>query len=312
MSVKLNDASNLSVLTPNCPLDLFVPELKNSWRLQGTFKLALRRPHRVPESSRMFVQGDPVNLIDWKAYARNDQLIVREKRDEASSRVRIGIDISETMHFPNTQSRIVGKVSVPLKYEIAARIAFNLAYVHSRLGDSVEMWLTSPDGRNNTVFCYSPRNSSDILGYFDFLYQKQFKIDEFYNSFITKKFERENFDVSYWVGDCLGTSDYNLFLRSGRIIRLIHILSSLEVDLSWVKKEQCYYDEFAEKKEYLGKYLLDQKNYSRSLNQWIEKLSNSFSAKNRAYFLATDKTPISEYLNFIYSNNQTVVKNRGK
>ena len=84
----------------------------------------LRQPSRNPESSRLYVPGDPINMIDWKAYARTDQLILREVRDEASARVAVCVDLSETMRWP--VDNVPGADRVASKAEVAIRVPLTL------------------------------------------------------------------------------------------------------------------------------------------------------------------------------------------
>ena len=81
------DPSTLSSLHPTMGMEQHYSSYKNAPRVWGSHYLALKQPHRMPESTRKYVPGDPVRLIDWKAFARTDQLLIREIRDEASARV---------------------------------------------------------------------------------------------------------------------------------------------------------------------------------------------------------------------------------
>ena len=67
--------------------------------LQGNYLLNLKTPTRFPDVSRKYIQGDPVRHIDWKAFVRCDQLIVREQNVETSGVVSIGCDIGHSFHL---------------------------------------------------------------------------------------------------------------------------------------------------------------------------------------------------------------------
>jgi len=81
----VHDPSTLSSLHPSETREVHHKAYKNSIRMHGSHLMALSKPARAPEACRKYVHGDPVNLIDWKAFARTDQLMVREIRDEASA-----------------------------------------------------------------------------------------------------------------------------------------------------------------------------------------------------------------------------------
>ena len=139
-----SDTSGLAALMPSHQLEVHFRRMKSSQRLVGSWMMALRRPSRTPESSRLYVKGDPVNLIDWKAYARTDQLIIREQRDEASARIVIGIESTASMAWPTPDVSAAllkrGSRVPPTKIEVAVRMALNLAWIHLRQGDLVELW----------------------------------------------------------------------------------------------------------------------------------------------------------------------------
>ena len=95
-----HDPSTLAALHPSQPMDVHFRRFKNAQRIHGSHLMNLRAPSRTPESTRLYAPGDPINLIDWKAFARTDQLILREVRDEASARVAVCVDLTETMRWP--------------------------------------------------------------------------------------------------------------------------------------------------------------------------------------------------------------------
>ncbi len=74
-----------------------------------------------------YVQGDPVSDIDWRAYARNRQLVIRKHREEKDMTGYLVVDVSGSMGYS-----VEGRDSKQLR---AARIAASLAYMMQRQGD---------------------------------------------------------------------------------------------------------------------------------------------------------------------------------
>jgi hypothetical protein len=294
-----HDLSTLAALHPSQPLDFRIRAIKSSMRLQGSYNLALRRPTKSPESSRTYVPGDPVNMIDWKAFARNDQIIVREKRDEASATIRICLDVSETMVWPAKDFSAPKQGYVPTKRELAIRLALNLANIHLRLGDVVDIWLLADGKKRESELKFHPRSSSEVLGFYEFVERASFREDVINARFQKADISRTKADICYWVGDGLGNGDYSGFLELGRRKLLIHTLSSLELDIDWIQGDICYFDEALGGKEYLGQVLNFNQNYLNGLKEWTSRLHKRLNEDSGGYLLATDKTSIASYLEFL-------------
>lgn len=73
---------------------------------------------------RHYVAGDDHRHIDWKAFARNGQLTIRQFEEERDARIYVMLDLSGSM------SR-----GVPPKIEVARRLAAAFAYVGMRQFD---------------------------------------------------------------------------------------------------------------------------------------------------------------------------------
>lgn len=219
--------------------DFTFRQLKNSPRPLGSWRLALRRPSRMPESSRPYVYGDPVNRIDWKAFARTDQLIIRQERDEAAAQVMVVVEVSPTMFWPRASDREQARElqAAPSKWETAMRVVWHCACQHARLGDFTDVALmvsergtdretngetnsetnieTNSETNNETSDksreMYSMRLRSPQEGVSAFLALKDLQSSAEVMrvatqlGFVpaTQAFENRR-DVGYWVGDFLG------------------------------------------------------------------------------------------------------------
>lgn len=283
--------ATIASLYPTYPLEIQLKRFKNSARYYGSFLLSLRKPSKEPESSRAYVHGDPINLIDWQAFARTDQVIVRERREQASARVAIGFEVTETMSWPSAND-FAG--AVPTKLEIAIRAAFHLAHTHLKMGDHVSLWIVDPTMKGSFLL-YSPRSPSDIVGHFARLLKEGFSQEAVSVSFRTGQLQAQQYDLSYWFGDALSTDHYRLFLKRSHMPFFFHTLSSKEVDTSWLTASDCYYDEGLRRKEYQGQTLLSRGSYLRSLRRWRKKIRHQLKNQHCNYQLITDKTTIAAY-----------------
>jgi hypothetical protein len=307
------DMSTLATLQPVLAKELHYLDYKNRLRLQGSQYMLLRRPSRLAESSREYMAGDPVNLIDWKAYARTDQLIIREVRDESATLVRIGLDLSPTMFWPTPE------VPVPplaTKAEIAMRLALHLAYVHLRMGDRVELqWVNRDEDSAPETTCRL-RRAATVLAMFEKLRASGFTLTAFSQAAelgelrsgatsgttpgiapgMTSRIRAtERADLVFWLGDGLGRADIDHFLGKASRSFFLHTLSSLELDASWLDDDTSYFDQGLALKEYQGQSLKIRSAYLQQMRSWCEKLHQRQHARGAEYLTVSDKTLVSTF-----------------
>ena len=80
---------------------------------------------------REYMQGDPIERIDWNVYARTDRYVIRRFHDEVNIRSNILLDTSESMSF-----RSAGPMS---KMDYSCHLAGALMYVMINQGDSTSL-----------------------------------------------------------------------------------------------------------------------------------------------------------------------------
>lgn len=290
---RIVNQSRVADLHPSDSKDIRFTVFKNSQRYHGSFRQKLRRPSRTPAFSRPYVPGDPVRLIDWKVFAKSDQTLIREEHDESSSRVLVCVDVNETMNWP--PFNIVDGLTYPKKIDIALRIALNLAFIHLRMADYVKVtfWDSSKGQDSGPSRALAIRNSSDVLSTFEQMLERKFEI----SSIETEKFlySGRNFDISYWISDCLGPSCLRWMSDNSVRGKLIHCLSDAEIDLSWLKTDHCYFDHSRDLKEFLGRSLMNNKKYQSSINEWRKNIVQDSEDLGISYQLVTGDTSIHMY-----------------
>ena len=97
----LSDSVLLSSLDPFDLMNLSYKGKSHSVSFHGSYELNLKSSTRSPDSGRKYVKGDPLRMIDWKAYARSNQLIVRETARESSVHVGLFCCLEESMFWPD-------------------------------------------------------------------------------------------------------------------------------------------------------------------------------------------------------------------
>ena len=289
---KIQDSSTVRFLTPASFHELKFAELKYNLRYQGSFRLNLRRPSKTSAYSRNYVPGDPLNLIDWKVFARTDQLLIREELDESSSKVMICLDIADTMQWPTTEMK--GFEGMPAQMEIAQRLAMNLAFIHFRMADMVSLILWQP-GKQEPERMIPVRSSSDVLKVFNRMEGRSFNESGLLEESEDFVFNHRPADIVYWVSDGLGASRVPWLSEFSRKFRFVHCLSSKEIDVSWMNADYCYFDHSERKKEYLGIHLTESTYYQESVDSWRKRLIDEVRKAGGAYQLVTEATSIRSF-----------------
>ncbi|MDX1944013.1 MAG: DUF58 domain-containing protein [Pirellulaceae bacterium] len=77
---------------------------------------------------REYVPGDDLRHVDWKVWARQDRLVVKQFEEETNLRCTLLLDVSKSMVYGN------GPLN---KYEYACTLACSLAYLILRQQDAV-------------------------------------------------------------------------------------------------------------------------------------------------------------------------------
>jgi uncharacterized protein (DUF58 family) len=103
-----------------------------------------------------YVPGDDLRHLDWKAYARRDQLVTRQYRDETNTRVHLLLDTSASMGYGTKLD--TARVLAAAMTVLAERQRDGVTLAHG--GDRLESYLPAGSG---------PRATSEVLARLDSL-----------------------------------------------------------------------------------------------------------------------------------------------
>ena len=245
-------------------------------------------PHRQLEDTRSYLLGDPLAAIDWKAYARTDQLLIKQKKHSARANVAIAVSAAPSMHWQASFQQLS-------KFALALRVALHLAFVHSKRLDSVALYILQ---------CELPTcktvQASDALALFKHLEQRGFTLDacqQVCGKPLTSLPIKA--DIKYWLGDALEMSvdepvEFAFeFLTAPSICSFLHVLSPSELDSEWLAADCNYY---AANQEVSGKEL--QAVMAKEVQAWLQRVKTFWQERSAHYRLLTEDTRISDYLQF--------------
>lgn len=264
----------------------------NSDTRHGSAYMRTPQVSRSFEFNRAYQAGDPISMIDWRVYARSDQLIVREEKKASRLFVEIILEVHSSMEWPETGFLEKKSETRITKLSLGVRMLFNLAYRHLRAGDRVDIVLLDKD----SYFVDSISSPTQILNYFSDLERVKFSKKHLINYFKIKNNWQPRGGLRYWISDlCHGSFPAKDYFNCSKKFVFLHVLSSLEVDVSWLKKNEDYFDHDSKLKEYKGKELLSKGKYQKSLNSWLTDVKNFFYMSGCEYLLFHDKLLLTFY-----------------
>lgn len=131
LDLKNSDSKDISSLEITTPLLAQSRVFSKDSPSRGVYKHPLRHGSKSPEIARSYIPGDPLKLIDWRSFARTENLIVREESKTARKKVLILCDLAPSMYWPeedfykkSKQKFVISKVC------FSSRVALHIAYQH--------------------------------------------------------------------------------------------------------------------------------------------------------------------------------------
>lgn len=90
------------------------------------------------EQYKEYIPGDSLKDVDWKVFSRTDKLFVKNYQSDVQSRIRIIIDNSESMNFPDKNSKLENaKKTTAIFYHLLSEenCIVNLSVINSEYYD---------------------------------------------------------------------------------------------------------------------------------------------------------------------------------
>jgi uncharacterized protein (DUF58 family) len=107
---------------------------------------------------RSYLPGDDVRHIDWKVWARQDRLVIKQFEEDTNLRCSLLIDSSDSMSYPDPQS---------CKFEYACTLAACLAVLVLKQQDAVGSVLFDQTIRSRMPLRSSQHHLLDLLATFE-------------------------------------------------------------------------------------------------------------------------------------------------
>ena len=233
------------------------------------------------DQTKFYSHGDPLQYLDWRAFARTDTLLIRQDIQSARVGAKIIIDARSSMLWPESISQLG-----PMKFSIACRIALHLAARHVQGGQKVFLTFLLQNGSSAEVEILS-------LAYAVELYERlqpNFALTEWTHFFGPTGPKPQ---LVYLISDLLG--DTSLFSSLSNRGFILHLLHTREWDVTWMQGSTCYYEE-TEKKEWKGNEIIKHQSH---IHKWVETKKQEYDTHPYQYGFFTDQSSLATYMAFI-------------
>ncbi len=173
---------------------------------------------------RQYVAGDDVRHVDWKVWARQDRLVIKQYEEDTNLRCSLLLDSSESMSY---QGRFESK------FEYACTLAACLALLVLRQQDAVGSVLFDNKIRSRVPLRTSQRHLTDILTSLENSQPKEKTDLAPVFKDVVQAFPRRGLMVL--ISDLLGAETSSLkgietLRRAGHDVMVLHVLDDDELD----------------------------------------------------------------------------------
>ncbi len=230
---------------------------------------------------RAYAPGDDFRAIDWKVYARSDNLYIKRYEEERNMTTHIVVDNSASMNFGK-------KVK---KFEYASMVGVGFAYLVMRENEKFQFSTFS-----ETLQTFQPRRGmSHIASMVDYLNEQKPKGKSNFGELMVKYKQMIHTKalliiVSDFLFD-LEQIKRGLHALANNELRVIMVLDKVEKDLSLSGEYKLHDSESSTMMRTSISPRLKEK-YKGALDEHIEEIAKTCSKVSADFHLVTTNTPI--------------------
>jgi uncharacterized protein (DUF58 family) len=226
---------------------------------------------------RQYVPGDDVRHVDWKVWARQDRLVIKQYEEDTNLRCSLLIDSSESMSYTGRSIS---------KFEYASTLAACLALLVLKQQDAVGSVMFDNKIRSRVPLRTSQRHLTDLL--FSLENTKPAEKTDLGNVFrdVVQTFPRRGLMVL--ISDLLGAEESSLkgietLRRAGHDVMVLHILDDDELDFPFADPTRFEGLETSDHLTCNPRALRD--GYLEALEGFLDRVRRSCAASKSDYLL---------------------------
>jgi uncharacterized protein (DUF58 family) len=236
---------------------------------------------------RQYASGDEIRHIDWKVFARQDKLHVKQYEEETNLRLHLLVDRSASMSYGDGESN---------KFDYSASLAASLAYLALRQQDATGMFTFDTQVRDTLPAKSNRQQLTRILAMLDSVGADGRTDLPRVAREVTQAISRRGLIVI--VSDLLGVDDLVEGLRVMRSrshdVALFHVLHDDEIDFNFSGATRFEGLESADFLNCNPRALRE--GYLEAMNEFLDKTRKACGRLSIDYMLVRTSDPLDAVL----------------
>lgn len=251
---------------------------------------------------RQYASGDEIRHIDWKVYARQDKLHIKQYEEETNLRLHLLVDRSGSMAYGDGETN---------KFDYSASLAASLAYLALRQQDATGLFTFDTQVRDVLPAKSNRQQLTRLLGLLDSVGASERTDLPKVAREVTQAIARRGLIVV--VSDLLGIDELVEGLRvmraRGHDVALFHVLHDDEVDFNFSGATRF---EGLESTDFLNcNPRALREGYLEAMNEFLDKTRKACGRLSIDYMMVRTSDPLDAVLAKFLSIRSSLPKIKG-
>lgn len=249
---------------------------------------------------RQYVPGDDVRHVDWKVWARQDRLVIKQYEEDTNLRCSLLIDSSSSMSYGRTATS---------KFEMASILAACISLLVLKQQDAVGSVMFDNRIRARVPLRTSQRHLTDILASLENTQPRdKTNLDSLFRD-VVQAFPKRGLMIL--LSDLLGAEESSLrgidtLRRAGHDVMVLHILDDDELDFPFADPTRF---EGLESDDHLTcNPRALREGYLQALEKFLDRVRRACAASKSDYLLIRTSDPPDAVLSKILSDRMHSVR----
>lgn len=249
---------------------------------------------------RQYVPGDDVRHVDWKVWARQDRLVIKQYEEDTNLRCSLLIDSSASMSYGR---------GAQTKFEYACVLAACLALLVLKQQDAVGSVLFDSKIRSRVPLRTSQRHLTDILASLEVAKpQEKTNLDSVFRD-VVQTFPKRGLMIL--ISDLLGAEESSLrgidtLRRAGHDVMVLHVLDDDELDFPF--SDPTRFDGLETDDHLTCNPRALREGYMEALERFLDRVRRSCAASKSDYLLIRTSDAPDAVLSKILSDRMHSVR----
>ncbi len=248
---------------------------------------------------RQYVPGDDVRHVDWKVWARQDRLVIKQYEEDTNLRCSLLIDSSASMSYGQ---------GAATKFEFASILAACISLLVLKQQDAVGSVLFDNKIRTRVPLRTSQRHLTDILASLEYAApQDKTNLDSLFRD-VVQTFPKRGLMVL--LSDLLGAEESTLrgidtLRRAGHDVMVLHILDDDELDFPF--SDPTRFEGLESDQHLTCNPRALREGYLEALDRFLNRVRHACAASKSDYLLIRTSDAPAAVLSKILSDRMRTV-----